>query len=706
MKPGLMKYNPAFLSSQELTESFVVRQVDLEFIIETIKENTRNSNQHMLIIGPRGMGKTTLVLRAVESMATDPDLNAQWYPIVFSEESYEISTPAELWLKAVFHLGKQTKSENLVETHDRLKSERDEKRLYERALSCLMDFSDQQGKRLLLVIENIDMLFNDQISPDESWDIRHTLLNEPRIMVLGTATSRFDGIDNVGRAMFDLFKIHQLEPLDTQDSKILWVHITGEAVSENKIRPIHILTGGNPRLLTIISSFAVGTSFQELMKQLTYLIDEYTTYFKSNIEVFPALERKIFVILAGIWEPADAARVAHEARIDSNKASSILKRLEARGCVGVLKSEGRKKSYQVTERLYNIYHLMRLSGSQSDRVRAVVDFMINFYEDEALSKKMAEIIEEARSLPPEERKDHVQAYSEILKKVQDRKILTQITSSTTRDFLSLPEVLEPIQKSILDDKPKGSKDWLNYGMILNEIYKKPDEAENAFRKAIEMDPESADAWAYLGILYEKTKKYEEAERAYQKALEMDPQEWIWKILLRLQLEQLDTPDNIWGTLKQGLKHKFPSSLNLVARMMFESNFKEVFTEAEGMAKEAIEKEPNVGAYKHTYASILGARGKWKKALVIASEFLIDSQLAKESPNDIISFFIGAAAAGHAKEGLRILKNSPCAPYMEPLIVALQMRVSEDYNAPQEVVEVAKDVLERIRQKKKKTKKRL
>lgn len=37
--------------------------------------------------------------------------------------------------------------------------------------------------------------------------------------------------------------------------------------------------------------------------------------------------------------------------------------------------------------------------------------------------------------------------------------------------------------------------------------------------------------------------------------------------------------------------------------------------------------------------------------------------------------------------------------MEPLIVALQMLVGEAYNAPQEVVEVAKDVLERIKEKK-------
>ena len=395
MRPTLMKYNPAFLSEEELIHSFVVRQVDLDLIIETIKENTGSSNQHILIIGPRGMGKTMLVLRAAAYITNDKDLNKKWYPLVFSEESYEVWTAADFWLRAVFHLGKQTGDENLVQTHEQLKKERDEKRLYERSLACLMDFADEQKKRLLLVVENLNMLLDEQIGSSESWNIRHTLLNEPRLMLLATATSRFDEIDNSGRAMFDLFKLHFLEPLNTVESKVLWESLTGQEVEENRIRPIQILTGGNPRLLVIISSFAAGASFSELMKHLTFLIDEYTTYFKSNIGSLPSLERKIFVTLTNIWEPATAARVSQDARIEVNKVSSLLKRLESRGSVRVVKSTGGKKSYQVTERLYNIFHLMRIGGRQVDRVRALVDFMVNFYESEELLKKLVQLIDAA-----------------------------------------------------------------------------------------------------------------------------------------------------------------------------------------------------------------------------------------------------------------------------------------------------------------------
>ena len=56
----------------------------------------------------------------------------------------------------------------------------------------------------------------------------------------------------------------------------------GEAV-----RPLEILTGGNPRLLTIIAGFGAGRSFRDLMENLLDLIDEHTEYFKSHLEVAP-----------------------------------------------------------------------------------------------------------------------------------------------------------------------------------------------------------------------------------------------------------------------------------------------------------------------------------------------------------------------------------------------------------------------------------
>jgi len=100
MARRFVKYNPSFLSQDELIENFVVRHTDLELIIRIIRDNITGSNQHVLIIGPRGSGKTTLALRVAAEIEKNSDLRTKWYPLIFSEESYAVVSAAVVWLEA------------------------------------------------------------------------------------------------------------------------------------------------------------------------------------------------------------------------------------------------------------------------------------------------------------------------------------------------------------------------------------------------------------------------------------------------------------------------------------------------------------------------------------------------------------------------------------------------------------------------------
>ncbi len=432
MAKHIVKYNPSLLSENDLIENFVVRGTDLELIIGITRENITDSNQHVLVIGPRGSGKTTLVLRVAAEIRRDKELNDLWYPLIFSEESYEVVSAGEFWLETLFHLAEQTGDDKWKRTYTELKNETDDDRLGARALGQLLDFADTQRKRILLIVENLNMLFSDLISPDEAWKIRHTLVNEPRLMLLASATSRFENFDNSSQAMFEMFKMHDLVPLDDEECNAIWELIAGRKLEGEKIRPIRILTGGNPRLLTIIAKFGAQRSFGRLLDDLVGLIDDHTEYFKSHLDSLPAIERKVYLALAELWDLSTAREIATAARLDVNKTSSLLSRLVGRGAVAVKMKGKRTKLYVIAERMYNIYYLMRRRGKPADRVKAAVKFMVSMYDPESATKM---IIDEACKLAPELCSDHYLAYAELIKEVRDSQLLEKILTSTPRNFL-------------------------------------------------------------------------------------------------------------------------------------------------------------------------------------------------------------------------------------------------------------------------------
>ena len=394
----LKKYNPGFLSDDELIQSFCVRTNEFDSIVETLHENTGNSNQHVLVIGPRGSGKTTLLLRVVIEIRRDATMSSRIFPIVFAEESYEVSTCGEFWLECLDRLAAQVsdkeEQEDIRRTWEELQSVRDDQALEERCLGALLDFADREGKRLLLVVENMNMIFRDAADENTGWRLRKTLQTEPRIMLLASATSRFEEIDNPEQALYDLFRILTLRPLSSSECATLWETVSGQDPVMEKIRSLEILTGRNPRLLAIIAGFGGALSFRALMQDLFQMIDEHTEYFRSHIEALSAAqERRVYLALAKLWKPATTREIANLARLDTSQCSALLQRLIERGVVEEKGGTPRRKRYYLTERLYNIYYLLR-NGESRKVVQALIQFMMAFYSNDELEEIEHKIVKE------------------------------------------------------------------------------------------------------------------------------------------------------------------------------------------------------------------------------------------------------------------------------------------------------------------------
>ena len=377
------KYNPGFLSDEEIVASFCVRTSEFESIVEMLRDCQESSNPHQIVIGPRGSGKTSFLLRIAAEIRRDASLSSHFFPVVFAEESYEVSTAGEFWLECLSRLAVQAPGReggpDLGRSYEELRGISDDRTLGERCLAAVLDFSDREAKRLVLFVENLNTLFRDMTDPDAGWRLRKVLQTEPRIILLASATRRFDQIDHPDQALYDLFRVTSLRPLGTDECTALWQTVSGREARQETIRSLCILTGGNPRLVMIVARFGASLSFRALMSDLLDLIDDHTEYFRSHLEMLPAQERRVYLALADLWKPATAREIADRARLDTSKCSAQLTRLSERAIVEVTGGTARRKQYYLTERMYNIYYLLRRPRGPHRMVESLIRFMESFY---------------------------------------------------------------------------------------------------------------------------------------------------------------------------------------------------------------------------------------------------------------------------------------------------------------------------------------
>ena len=93
---AISKYNPHLWTSEQLRAIFVARQRELAELTQTLRDlPTGTVGQHCLLVGARGMGKSTLMQRLALAVEDDASLSATWLPLRFPEEQYTEHTLAQ-----------------------------------------------------------------------------------------------------------------------------------------------------------------------------------------------------------------------------------------------------------------------------------------------------------------------------------------------------------------------------------------------------------------------------------------------------------------------------------------------------------------------------------------------------------------------------------------------------------------------------------
>ena len=381
----IRKFNPGLLQSdQEIREQFVVRRHELDLVLDELRGNIDSpSCQHILVVGPRGRGKTMLLARIAAELRSNGDFAGSLLPVRFMEESPEIFSLTDFWLETMFHLANEVDEHDaalareLRDTRAALAPRWREQITEAQARAAVFDAADRLGKKLVLIVENLQSLCRD--ARDEfGWQLREVLQTEPQIILLASATTRFRQLDEVDEPFFEMFRIVGLEPLDAEDCSRLWKVVSGKPATSHEVRPLQILTGGNPRLLVMAAEFARHRSIRRLMSELVTLIDEHTEYFRGHLEVLAKTERRVYVSVIDLWQPSSASEIAARARVDIRVASTMLGRLVERGAV-IRQGQGRKRLYSAAEPLYSMYYKLRRERDEAAVVENLIRFMVACY---------------------------------------------------------------------------------------------------------------------------------------------------------------------------------------------------------------------------------------------------------------------------------------------------------------------------------------
>ena len=401
-KRTIRKFNPGvFQSDQDIIDQFVVRTRELETVLEILRENIgAPSCQHTLVVGPRGRGKTMLLARVAAELRTDPHLRRTLLPVRFMEESVEVFDIGDFWLEALLYLAKECSEQHpalcgeLEATHATLAGRSSGDDMAGHARAALLDSADRLGRRLVIMVENLQSLC-EETDEDFGWQLRQSLQSDPEIMLLGTATSHFEALDDAGAPFFELFRILQLKSLGTEECQDLWHAITGDRREARQMRPLEILTGGNPRLLVIVAEFARHRTMSRLLEELVGLVDDHSEYFRGNLNSLPRTERRVYAALCDLWRPSTTREVANRARSGVRKTSALLGRLRGRGAV-TADGDGRSRLYYVAEPLHCIYYKLRRWRDEAAVVQGLIRFMVAFYGPDETTKILGSVLADER----------------------------------------------------------------------------------------------------------------------------------------------------------------------------------------------------------------------------------------------------------------------------------------------------------------------
>jgi len=509
------KYTPDEMSEKDFLARFVVRKEIFEELFREIKNADFDiTNQHYILVGQRGQGKTTLLRKLQIEVQKDKKLSKFLLPIKFAEEQYQIRSLCRLWEEVADCL--QTMYEDEFETVlDDMEHHFEEDDYDLRCFSYFENVLKIKNKKLLLLIDNIDELLG-KLKSKEQQQLREILLTSSSFIIVGGSTKMFEQQYDYSKPFYEFFKIIKVQGLNYEESLELLRAIGKDEQKKRiekviqetpeRIETLRQLTGGVPRTMIMLFDIFMdedGNAFEDLIK----VLDDVTPLYKHRMDDLPPPLQDIVNAIALNWDGMFTKEIAKKTRLKSKEVSAQLKQLEKYQLVAS-EFSGKNKIYKIQERFFNIWYLMRF-GRKKDRhkVEWLVKFLLSWFSYSELENRANKFIGSIKNGRVTESYAYhmcealsyagVALKTEYTMKKNVKKYLSDINSNLANELSETD--LEALKDAIeLYDKGK-----------INEAIKLLTSSKKSTKEIL----------YFIGLLYQEQKEYKKAEEYYLKAIE-------------------------------------------------------------------------------------------------------------------------------------------------------------------------------------------
>ncbi|HOX76972.1 MAG TPA: winged helix DNA-binding protein [Bacteroidales bacterium] len=403
----LLSFGVKSVNPEILEKLLIGRQKAADYLYDAAKSISEDGiNQHILVIGQRGMGKTHLL--RVLFHRIQPFIKEKKVVVAyFSEEEYGIANYFDFLVRILNSFLKW-----YGEEQDNIKNKIAE--LQNTPFSSQISKAEEiieefcSGKPLLILAENFSDILAALSPGNEQGQLRSWLYTSDRISIIATSQALSNDFDKENRPFFGFFTNYYLKNLTFPESLEFLI---GISILDNRadvtdflkhkgrpqIKALYELVKGNHRLLVTFYEFLKTDTLARLSTHFIKTINDLKPYYESFIRYLPPQQQKILRYIALSRKPQNGVDICKNCFIEQRTFSKQISELTRKGLIEAITdpTDKRNKLYDINE------PLLRISievGEHREGITALfVDFLANFYSREELLERKSKFISQQQS---------------------------------------------------------------------------------------------------------------------------------------------------------------------------------------------------------------------------------------------------------------------------------------------------------------------